>query len=131
MVNGVLSSIHLIISKSSFVKVPLTFIGIRASLPHSFTSFPLNQLIPPREGIIAGLPIASQVLFGIIFTCVSSSRTQSMWKSPILASMHSFSLKISDNLTCRWSSRVSFICINTSSDYCWGSAFSGSALGFS
>ena len=32
----------------------------------------------------------------MIFTCVSSSRTQSMSKSHILVSMHSFSLKISE-----------------------------------
>jgi hypothetical protein len=131
MENGALSSIHLIISKSSFVEVPLTVIGIRASLPHRFTSFHLNKLIPPREGIISGLPISSQVLSGIIFICVSSSKTQSISKSPILASMHPFSLNIYDKLTCWWSFRVYFICIHTFSNSLWGSASSGSTLGFS
>jgi hypothetical protein len=41
-----------------------------------------------------------------------------MLKYHILTSMHSFSLKISNSLTCQWSFRVSFICSNTFSD-CW------------
>jgi hypothetical protein len=95
----VLSSINLIISKSSYVEVPLTFIDICVSLPHRFTSFPLNSLIPPNEGVILGFPMDSQVLSGIMFTGVSSSRTESMSKSHIIASMNSFSLKISGSLT--------------------------------
>jgi hypothetical protein len=74
MVNGALSSTNLMISKSSSVEVPLTVIGIQVSLPHRFTSFPLKKLVPPREGIMEGFPIASQVLSSIMFTCVSSSR---------------------------------------------------------
>jgi uncharacterized membrane protein YedE/YeeE len=56
-----------------------------------------------------------------------------MSKSPILSLMHSFSLNISDNLKCRWSFKVSFICSNTFSDSLWGSTIalvSGSILGF-
>jgi hypothetical protein len=94
MVNGALSSKNLMISKSSSIEVPLTVIGIWASLPHRFTSFALNKLVPPREGIMAGFPIASQVFSGIMFTCVSSSRIQSMSKFPILA-------LILDSLTCQ------------------------------
>jgi hypothetical protein len=74
MVNRVLSSTNLIISKSSSVEVLLTVIGIRASFPHRFTSFPLNKLFPPKEGVKASFPIASQVHSGIMLTCVSSSR---------------------------------------------------------
>jgi hypothetical protein len=103
-------------------------------IPHRFTSFPLNIPIPPNDGIIASLPIAFQVLSVMIFTCVSSYRTQSMLKSSIIASMHSFSLKIYDNLRCRWSFKVSFICSNTFSDSFLGFSIAlvyGYALGFS
>jgi len=104
------------------------------SFPHRFTSFPLNNPIPPNEGIIAGLPIVYELLFVMIFTHVSSSRTLSMSKSPILASRHSLSLKMFDNLTCRWSFKVSFIYSNTFFDSFWGSSIalvSESSLGFS
>jgi hypothetical protein len=60
--------------------------------------FPLNNHIPPSEGTIIGFPKISQALSVIMFTYVSTSNTQSMSKSPILASMHSFSFKISDKL---------------------------------
>jgi hypothetical protein len=100
MVNKVLSSTNLMISKSSFFEVPLTVIGIQVRLPHRFTRFPWKKLVLPREGIMAEFPIASQVRSGIMFTCASSSRVQSMSKSPIIASIFSFSLKISDSLTC-------------------------------
>jgi hypothetical protein len=122
MVNGALSSTNLMISKFSSIEVPLTVIGIQVSLPHRFTIFPLKKLVPPREGIMGGFPISSQVLSGIMFTCVSSSRVQSMSKSPILASIFSFSLKISDSLTCQWSFKVSFICRNIFSNSFWVSA---------
>jgi hypothetical protein len=116
MVNRALSSTNLMISKYSFVEVPLTVIGIRASLQHRFTIFPLKKLVLPREGIMEGFPISSQVLSRIIFTCVSSSRVQSMQNSPIIASIFSFSLKISDSLRCMWSFKVSSICSNIFSD---------------
>jgi hypothetical protein len=61
-------------------------------------NFPLKNPISPNEGIIGGFPKISQVLSGIMFTCVSASNTQSMSKSPILVSMHSFSFKIYDKL---------------------------------
>jgi hypothetical protein len=134
MVNGALSSTKLIISKSSSVEVPLIVIGIRESLPHRFTSFPLNKLVPPREGIMEGFPIASQVLYGIMFTCVYFSRIQSMSKSPILASTCSLSLKISGNQTYLCSFRVSVIRINIFFDSCWVSSIIlvlWSPLGFS
>jgi hypothetical protein len=57
-----------------------------------------------------------------------------MSKSPILDSRHSFSVKISDKLTCRWSFRVSFICSKIVSDSFWNFVIIlvfGSALGFS
>jgi hypothetical protein len=111
--------------------VILAFIDILVRFPHRFTNFPLNNPIPPNEGVIAGFPKSSQVLYVMIFTCVSSSRTQSMSKYPILASRYYFSLKISDKLTCRRSFRVSLICSNTFFDSFWGSAISRSALGFS
>jgi hypothetical protein len=100
------------------------------SFLHKFTSFPLNSHVPPNEGIMIGFPIASQVLFIIMFTCVSSSRTQSMSKSPILASTCSFSSNISDNQASLCSFRVSCICINTFYDSFQGSAISVSVLGF-
>ena len=87
-----------------------------------------------NKGVIEGFPKSSQVLYVMTFTCVSSSRTQSMSKSHILASRHSFSLKISDKLTCRWSFKVSFICSNTFSYSFWDSTIIlvyGSSLGFS
>jgi hypothetical protein len=59
MVNEVLSSTNLMISKSSSVEFPLTVIGIWEILPHIFTSFPLKKLVPPREGVMTGFPIAS------------------------------------------------------------------------
>jgi hypothetical protein len=86
------------------------------SLPHRFTSFPLNKLVPPREGIMSGFPIASQIISGIMFTFVYSLRIQSMSKSPILASTCSFSLNISGNQTSLCSFKVSFIRINIFSD---------------
>jgi hypothetical protein len=122
MVNGAVSSKNLMISKSSSVEVPLTFISIQASLPHRVTSFPLKRMVPPRGGLMAGFPIASQVLSGIMFSCTSSSRVQSMSKSPILYLICSFSLNISDSLTCQWSFKVSFICSNIFFDSFWVSA---------
>jgi len=79
---------------------------------------------------MVGFPISSQVLSGIIFTCVSSSRTQSMSNSPILSSTFSFSSKISDNQVSLCSFRVSCICINTFSNSCLCSAIYVSILGF-
>jgi hypothetical protein len=104
------------------------------SFPHKVITFPLNNPIPPSEGTIAGFPKSFQVLSVITFTCVSSPKTQSMSKSSNLASMHSFYLKISDNLTCWWPFRVSLICSNNCSDSFWDSSIilvSRYALGFS
>jgi hypothetical protein len=111
---GLLFSINLTTSKSSSVKVPQALIDIWVSLPHRVIIFPLNNPIPHNEGIIIGFPKASQVLSVIIFTCVSSSRTQFMSKSPILASMYSFSLKISGGMIFGGHSRfISFVAIQS------------------
>jgi hypothetical protein len=48
---------------------------------------------------LTGFPKISQVPSVIIFTCVYSSKTQSMSKSPILALMHCFTFNISGKLT--------------------------------
>jgi hypothetical protein len=85
-------------SNYSTVSVPLALIGTWEILPHRVINFPLNNLIPPNEGIITGFPNISQVLSIIMFACVSASNTQSMSKSHILVSIHSFSFKIYDKL---------------------------------
>jgi hypothetical protein len=72
--------------------------GIWVSLPHRVIIFPLNNPIPPSEGTITGFPKIYKFLSVMRFTCVSSSKTQSMSKSPIIVSMHSFSFKISNKL---------------------------------
>jgi hypothetical protein len=85
-------------SNSSSVDVPWEIIGTLVTLPHRVIIFPLNKPTLPNEGTIIGFPKISQVIFGVIFTFVSSSKTQSMSKSPILVSMHYFSFKISGKL---------------------------------
>jgi hypothetical protein len=69
------------------------------TLPHKFIILPLSKPILPNEGIIAGFPKIFQLSSVIIFTCVSSSKTQSMSKSFILVLMHCFTFRISGKLT--------------------------------
>jgi hypothetical protein len=94
----VLFSTNLITSNYSSVDVPWMMTGTLVTLPHRVIIFPLNKPILPNEGTTVGFPKISQVLSVIIFTCVSSSKTQSMLKSPIFVSMHYFSFKISGKL---------------------------------
>jgi hypothetical protein len=73
--------------------------GTLVTLPHKVIIFHLNKPILPSEGTIVGFPKISLVLSGIIFTGVSSSKTQSMSESSILAFIHYFTFNISGKLT--------------------------------
>lgn len=112
-------STNLMTSNSSFVDVPWAFIGTWVSLPHRVMIFSLNNPIPPNEGTIAGFPKISQVPYVMILTRVSASNTQSMSKSLILVSVHSFSFNIYDKFMSLWSFSVSFSCNNIASDSFW------------
>jgi hypothetical protein len=94
----VLFSTNLITSNSSYVDVPWMMRGTLVTLPHRVIIFPLNKPILPNEGTTIGFPNISQVIYVIIFTCVSSFRTQSMSKSHIRVLMHCISFKISGKL---------------------------------
>jgi hypothetical protein len=94
-----MSPINLMTSNSYAIDVPRIVIGTLVTLLHKVIIFPLNKPTLPNEGITVGFPKIFQVSSVIIFTCVSSSKTQPMSKSYILSLMRFFTFRISGKLT--------------------------------